>query len=276
MNLRTALNKWVYLLLILLPVACKRKATVTEERKYTHPCGCVLSEEEMIMKCPIDAIGDSVTVCKVGTNNVIGSNRGPMTWQQYIESEYFGGEGLVVDCKTGKSIFHDLNSPVLSYKNKVLIADNRTRIDIFDKRKRVWIDIELPDWRQTVYAVNGELRTTSDSLIFKPPFQEKQAFAAVDSEYIAEQKRSDHYLISRTAIRLMVCAMNGDKVSEERLLSLEKDFAAYYNEHADSKKYLDQYLRLYNAYNDQIGKTGKREYYDLTIFPYFKDSAKIK
>ncbi len=276
MNLRTALNKWVYLLLILLPVACKRKATVTEERKYTHPCGCVLSEEEMIMKCPIDAIGDSVTVCKVGTNNVIGSNRGPMTWQQYIESEYFGGEGLVVDCKTGKSIFHDLNSPVLSYKNKVLIADNRTRIDIFDKRKKVWIDIELPDWRQTVYAVNGELRTTSDSLIFKPPFQEKQAFAAVDSEYIAEQKRSDHYLISRTAIRLMVCAMNGDKVSEERLLSLEKDFAAYYNEHADSKKYLDQYLRLYNAYNDQIGKTGKREYYDLTIFPYFKDSAKIK
>ncbi|MEI2748961.1 MAG: hypothetical protein V9E88_13180 [Ferruginibacter sp.] len=157
MNLRTALNKWVYLLLILLPVACKRKATVTEERKYTHPCGCVLSEEEMIMKCPIDAIGDSVTVCKVGTNNVIGSNRGPMTWQQYIESEYFGGEGLVVDCKTGKSIFHDLNSPVLSYKNKVLIADNRTRIDIFDKRKKVWIDIELPDWRQTVYAVNGEL-----------------------------------------------------------------------------------------------------------------------
>lgn len=276
MNLRTALYKWVYLLLILLPVACKRKATVTEERKYTHPCGCVLSEEEMIMKCPIDAIGDSVTVCKVGTNNVIGSNRGPMTWQQYIESEYFGGEGLVVDCKTGKSIFHDLNSPVLSYKNKVLIADNRTRIDIFDKRKKVWIDIELPDWRQTVYAVNGELRTTSDSLIFKPPFQEKQAFAAVDSEYIAEQKRSDHYLISRTAIRLMVCAMNGDKVSEERLLSLEKDFAAYYNEHADSKKYLDQYLRLYKAYKDHIDKTGKREYYDLTIFPYFKDSAKIK
>lgn len=276
MNLIKDFTKWSYLLLILLTVSCKRKQALVTEKKYTHPCGCVLSEEEMIMKCPIDAIGDSVTVCKVGTNNVIGSNRGPMTWQQYIESEYFGGEGLVVDCKTGKTIFHDLNSPVISYKNKVLIADNRTRIDVFDKRKNRWLNLELPDWRQTVYAVNGELRTTSDSLIFKPPFQEKQAFAAVDSEYIAEQKRSDHYLISRTAIRLMVCAMNGDKVSEERLLSLEKDFAAYYNEHADSKKYLDQYLRLYKAYKDHIGKTGKREYYDLSIFPYFKDSAKIK
>ena len=276
MNLRTGLNIWSCFLLFLLTVSCKRKTAVAEEKKYTHPCGCVLSKEEMIMKCPIDAIGDSVTVCKVGTNNVIGSGRGPMTWQQYIESEYFGGEGVVVDCKTGKSIFHDLNSPVISYKNKVLIADNRTRIDIFDKRKKVWIDIELPDWRQTVYAVNGELRTTSDSLIFKPPFQGKDAFAAADKEYLEEQKRRDHYLLSRTAIRLMVCAMNGDKVSEERLLALQKDFAEYYNEHPDSKKYLDQYLRLYNAYKEKLNKTGKREYYDLTIFPYFKDSAKIK
>ena len=87
---------------------CKTPVKDNEEnavdKVYTHPCGCVLTDEQMIMQCPIDAIGDSVIICKVGTNSVIGSNRPPMTWPEFIASEYHGGEGLLVDCKTGKPL----------------------------------------------------------------------------------------------------------------------------------------------------------------------------
>lgn len=262
-----------YLSIIGLWMACKSQPQKPVAKPYKSPCGCVISDEKMIMQCPIDAVGDSVAICKVGTNNVIGSKRPPMTWHEYIESEYFGGEGTVVDCKTGEAVLKDVKSPILSYKNKQLIVDTRYHFEVFDPKKKTWLDLELPVWRKIIYARNNELKTIPDSLIFKPARQGKEAFASVDKEYADETKRSDHYLITRTVYRLMSCAFCGDQLSEKRLLNILNDFADYYSKHPDSKVYYDESIRLYKAYQQYLEKGGKRKYYDLTQFVYFKKNG---
>jgi hypothetical protein len=227
----------------------------------------------MIMQCPVDAIGDSVTICKVGTNNVIGSNRPPMTWQQYVESEYFGGEGLLVDCKTGKPLFSQLKSPRLSYKNKQLIVDERFGFDVYDAEKKAWVNIDIPLWRKRVAAEKNELHILPDSLVLQPPYNGKDAIAKVTEEYETEKKQSNHYMVTNTVSRLLSCALCGDTASAAKLLHIENDFPEYYASHEDSKKLLDERIAIFNAYQSYLDKGGKRKFYDLTIFPYFKNKA---
>lgn len=268
----------VYLLIVFLSCKSREEKASTSQaakteasKKYSGPCGCALTDKQMIMLCPIDAIGDSVVICKVGTNDVIGSHRSPMTWPEYIASEYFGGEGKLVSCKTGKDLLSDTRSPVISYRNKKLNVDNRYKFEVYDSRKKSWIDIELPVWRKTVYAVNNELMIAPDSLVFKPVLQGKDAFADVAKEYENETKRSDHYMITRTVYRLLSCALCGDQTSEKRLLSTRNDFSAYYENHPESVVYLDESLKLLAAYKSYIDKGGKRNYYDLSNFVFLKN-----
>jgi len=253
--------------------SCNQNKKATEEKVYTSPCGCVLSKEDMIMQCPVDAIGDSVTICKVGTNSVIGSNRPPMTWQQYVESEYFGGEGLLVDCKTGMPLFGQLRSPIISYKNKQLIVDERFGFDVYSPEKKEWLNLDLPLWRKRVSAINNQLHISPDSLVLQPPLMGKEAIAKAAEEYETEKKRTDHYMVTNTVNRLLACALCGDKASAEKLLHIENDFPGYYSSHADSKALLDERIGIYEAYQAYLDKGGKREYYDLSIFPYFKSKA---
>lgn len=223
----------------------------------------------MIDLCPIDAIGDSVTICKVGTNNVIGSGRGPMTWTEFIQSEYFGGEGQLLYCQTGAPVFEAIGEPRLSYKNRQLLADQRMRLGVYDPRKAEWVELDLPTWRKTISAAGGKLRVAPDSLVFRPPLHGKEAFAAVAKEYDAETKRSDHYLVTRTVDRLLVCALSGDTASARKLENIETDFASYYSGHEDSKALLGERMRLYRAYQAYLAKGGRKQYYDLSEFPYF-------
>lgn len=230
----------------------------------------------MITQCPVDAIGDSIIICKVGTNNVAGSGMGPMTWTEYMSSIYTGGEGTLVDCKTGKPLFKQLHTPVISLKNKQLVIDERLGIEVYDAPADKWVNIELPFWRKRVYAMNGELKITADSMVFKPPFHGPKAFASVSKEYEAELKKTDHYMITNTVYRLLTCSMCGDAISKQRLLNIEQDFAGYYKDHDDSKELLDKALVLYHAYDDYLQRGGKRTYFDLNIFPYFQKQSKSK
>jgi hypothetical protein len=259
--------------------SCNAKKSTAKE-KETDPsktCSCLLSDEEMITFCPVDAIGDSVVICKVGTIYVAGSGRDAMTWPEYIASKYKGGEGQVIDCKTGKGLFQYPLSPRLSYMNRQLLVDRRLSFDVYDPAEGKWIEgMELPAWRTIVYAENGKIKLSADTLIFKPPMHDRHAFASADSEYIAEMKRTDHYLFLRTVNRLLVCALSGDSVSHKRLLTIEKDLADFLSTHPEYKKYLDEKTGLYNAYLSFLKSGGKKEYFDLTIFPYFEKQLKKK
>lgn len=263
----------LFLFTLLLLLSCNRNKKTTEEKVYTSPCGCILTKEQMIMQCPVDALGDSVTICKVGTNNVIGSNRPPMTWQQYVESEYFGGEGLLVDCKTGKPLFSNLKSPKISYKNKQLIVDERFGFDVYDAERKEWINIEIPLWRKRVMAVKNELHILPDSLVLKPLFNGKDAVAKVAEEYATEKKQPNHYMVTNTVSRLLACALSGDTASAAKLLHIQHDFPEYYASHEDSQKLLDERIGIFKTYQSYLAGGGKREYYDLTEFPYFKNKA---
>jgi hypothetical protein len=259
--------------------SCSTKKSTAKEKESdpSKTCSCLLSDEEMITFCPVDAIGDSVVICKVGTIYVAGSGRDAMTWPEYIASKYKGGEGQVIDCKTGKGLFQYPLSPRLSYKNRQLLVDKRMDFDVYDQAEGNWIEgMELPAWRTTVYAANGIIKVSADSLIFKPPYHGPDAFASAAKEYDAEMKRTDHYLFLRTVNRLLVCALSGDSVSHKRLLTIEKDLADFLSTHPEYKKYLDEKTGLYNAYLSFLKSGGKKEYFDLTIFPYFEKQLKKK
>ncbi len=96
--------------------------TTSKKKKHVSPCGCQLTDEQELYTCPVKAVGDSVIICKIGTNTVLGSGGGTMTWPEYMSSKFSGGEGPLVDCETGKPLFSGLfTSPLLTYKgNKIM------------------------------------------------------------------------------------------------------------------------------------------------------------
>ncbi len=269
-------NCLVILLSVLVLASCNNgnEYVVTATMDTVYHCN--LTTEQMLRACPVDAVGDSVVICKQGTMNVIGSGKGAMTWTDYLASKYSGGEGQVMECKTGKPLFHDLYvSPLLTYKDKKLLVDKRMAFEIYDPVYRKWLDqIELPVWRCIISANRSNLIISADSLIFKPPFQDRSAFASADSTYKTEMNRTDHYLYMRTANRLLACALCGDALSERRLLTLENDFSGYFANNPDSKKYLTEKLAVYTAYKNYLSQGGKRSYFDLSVFPYFYNQLK--
>ncbi len=259
---------------IVILFSCNSKTKSGEQgvtKKYSSPCGCVLSDEEMITLCPVDALGDSILICKVGTNSVIGSGRPPMNWTEFIKSEYSGGEGILVNCKTGDTLFPGLYNRVISYRNKSLIVDERIPFDVYDKQKSAWVNIDIPVRRNIVYAFKGEIRISKDSFILKPPFQDKKVFAAISYEYEKEEQSTTHYMISNLPGRLLTCAMNGDTVSANRLMNFQNRFSEYFSQNEVTKKILERNQRLYVAYSDYLAKGGNREYIDLSKFVYFKN-----
>ncbi|MFY0482151.1 hypothetical protein ACI6PS_06050 [Flavobacterium sp. PLA-1-15] len=255
-----------YLLLLLL-VNCTKK--VPENKVALLPensCGCRLTDQEMIEKLPITAIGDSIVVCKVGTNYVAGSGRDAMTWLEYLQSEYHGFEGSIYDCVREASFKQLYDSRILSYRDKKIIIDYRFPIDVYDATSGKWIDLELQTYSQTIYANNGTISYSAPALIFKPPLQPSKAFALTNTEYEKEAARTDHYMISTTMKRLFTCAVNGDEKSRKRFLNLTTDFKAYYDKDDYSLKYYHKYLKLYQDYMNYLQKGGKKTYYDLTVF----------
>ncbi len=266
----------VIIFLGLLLASCNSGNNHAKTSKMDTVYHCNLTSEEMITACPIDAVGDSIVICKQGTMDVMGSGRGAMTWTEYLASKYSGAEGEVMECKTGKPLFHDFYvSPLLTYKDKKLIVDKRVAFEIYDPVSRLWLDqIELPVWRCIISASQSKIKISTDSLIFKPAFHDRYAFASADSTYKTEMNRTDHYLYMQMANRLLACALCGDTLSERRLLSLENEFASYFANNSDSKKYLDEKLAVFKAYKNYLSSGGKRSYFDLSIFPYFYNRMK--
>lgn len=263
-----------YLTVVLCTVtllSCNRKNHETPPKPPKNACGCTLTDEEMITMLPITAKGDSIVVCKVGTNNVIGSGRGPMTWLEYLQSEYNGGEGAIYNCVTNQPFKQKYPSRVLHYRDKKLIIDYRFPMDVYDAYNKTWIDIEIPTYRQTIYAQNNQIKYSETVICFAPPKQKKAAFAAVDEAYQQETQRTDHYMISGLVKKLCMAAINGDKLSQTRFENITKDFEAYYKDHTDSYAIYQQYRQLYDDYQKYVAQGGKVTYYDLTVFPYFKD-----
>ncbi|MBS1511914.1 MAG: hypothetical protein JST86_13790 [Bacteroidetes bacterium] len=240
----------------------------------TSACGCKLNTQEMILQCPVKAVGDSVVICKVGTISVAGSKKETMTWPEYMASKYMGAEGSLTNCKTGKQLFNNLMANrILTYRDKQVWVDRRISIDIYEPLTNTWSEnIELPAWRNIVYASKNEIFVKPDTLIFKPPFINPSGFKSADSVYRAQSKQT--FLYSRTVNRLLACALCGDTVSERRLLNLEKDFPAYFSGHAETKLIVDEKINLLLSYQLFLKNGGKRVYFDLSVFPYYLKQMK--
>jgi hypothetical protein len=265
-----------FLCLFIFSCANNDQNAAAKKKKQVSPCGCQLTDEQELNTCPVKAVGDSVVICKVGTITVLGSEGGTMAWPEYIASKFSGAEGPLVDCETGKPIFSNVyTSPLLTYKKNQIWVDKRLPFEIYDPATRQWIDqIELPVWRNKITARQGKLIVSPDSLIFRPPFHDRLGYTSADSAYIAEMKRTDHYLYMRTANRLLACALCGDTLSERRLLNFETDLADYFTQHPESRKYLAEKMNVFIAYKEYLKKGGKRTYFDLSIYPYFYEQMK--
>ena len=265
-----------FLCLFIFSCANNNQNTDAKKKKHVSPCGCQLTDEQELYTCPVKAVGDSVIICKIGTNTVLGNGGGTMTWPEYIASKFSGAEGSLVDCETGKPIFSNVyTSPLLTYKKNQLWVDKRLPFEIYDPATRQWLDqIELPVWRNKITARQGKLIVSPDSLIFRPPFHDRLAYASADSAYKAEMNRTDHYLYMRTANRLLACAICGDTLSERRLLNFESDLADYFTQHPESRKYLVEKMDVFKAYREYLQHGGKRTFFDLSIFPYFYEQMK--
>jgi hypothetical protein len=255
----------------LLVLSCQNKSNELPPKPPKNACGCTLTDEEMITKLPITAKGDSIVVCKVGTNYVAGSGRDAMTWLEYLQSEYNGGEGEIYDCVTNQPHQSLYPSRILKYTDKKLVLDYRIPMDVYDAYNKAWVDLEIPVYRQTIYAKNNRIYYSAVVVNFDIPQQKKAAFAAADEAYQQESQRQDHYMISGVVKKLFTAALNGDSVSKTRFDNITKDFEAYYKDHDDSYKIYEQYRKILTDYNQYLAKGGKVNYYDLSVFPYFKN-----
>jgi hypothetical protein len=144
-------------------------------------------------------------------------------------------------------------------------------MDVYDALNKAWVDLEIPVYRQTIYAKKNRIYYSKVAVNFAIPQQKQAAFAAADEAYQKESQQPYHYMISGVVKKLFTAALNGDEVSKKRFENITKDFEAYYKDHADSYKIYQQYRKLYDDYNQYLAKGGKVNYYDLSIFPYFKN-----
>ena len=271
-------NKIIALIWVTLMMVSCDSDSHSNDKKFTgtNECGCNLSKEEMIAKLPIFAMGDSIKICKVGTNRVIGSGPEPMTWLEYLQSEYHGGEGQIYNCTINKPFKKKFRSSILKYDDKSLIIYYRFPIDVYDPVNGKWIDLDLETYKQRIYAKNDSIVYSKVEVAFNPPLQTKEAFKVALNEYEVERKKRDHYLISRTVKRLFVSAVNGDRLSIGQFLGIPDEFKSYYDTHPESLEIYKMYKELYVDYTSYLENGGTKEYYDLTIFPYFKSPEKYK
>lgn len=265
------MRKIVIVLTAVFILSCQNKGNELPPKPHKNACGCTLTDEEMITKLPITAKGDSIVICKVGTISVPGSDLGTMNWLQYLQSEYNGGEGDIYDCVTNQPMKSLYPSRILKYKDKKLVLDYRFPMDVYDAHNKTWLDLEIPVYRQTIYAKNNRIYYSTVTVNFDIPQQKQAAFAAADEAYQKESQQPYHYMISGVVKKLFTAALNGDKVSKTRFENITKDFEAYYKDHADSYKIYQQYRKLYDDYNQYLAQGGKVNYYDLSVFPYFKN-----
>jgi hypothetical protein len=261
-----------------LLLACNQEKSTQNIKKhkqvYNGPCDCALSEKSMIELCPVDAIGDSVVICKVGTITVIDTMTVSLSWTAYIKSRFHGGEGTLVDCKTGENLLKDDYNIQLSYFDKKLVVDKKRKISVYDGVNRDWSRLDLPAYRQTIYAKNGKLYRSTDSLIFRPAPPDKKAFAQVYAEYQNFIVDKGQYGGMGTMVnKLVSTALSGDKFSISKLVTLKADFADYFDNHPEDAVGIGEDLKLYADYSNYL-KGGRRvKYFDLTIFPRFKKAA---
>jgi hypothetical protein len=162
-------------------------------------------------------------------------------------------------------------SYILHYKNKQLVLDYRLSMDVYDAHNKTWIDLEIPAYRQIIYAKNNRIFYAPVTVKFDIPKQKKAAFAAADEAYQQEKQRTDHYMISNVVKKLFTAAINGDPVAKTRFENITQDFEAYYKNHEDSYKIYQKYRELYDDYNRYLAQGGSVNYYDLSVFPYFKN-----
>ncbi|MEL6134959.1 MAG: hypothetical protein AAFR59_16490, partial [Bacteroidota bacterium] len=208
--------------------------TQEQTASYTNACGCHLTEEEMIRKLPILAIGDSIKICKVGTNQVAGSGLGPMTWLEYIQSEYHGGEGQIYNCHTHEYFKPKFRSRILRYADKSLYIDYRLPIDVYDTVNQKWVDLELEAYRQRIYARHDSVIYSEVTVAFDLPFQGPEAFDAALSTYETARSNENAYWLSRAIKQLFAAAINGDSLSHEKFVSIPDTFRTYYETHPSS------------------------------------------
>ncbi|MEM7162427.1 MAG: hypothetical protein AAF487_08275 [Bacteroidota bacterium] len=250
--------------------------TLEEKEVFENDCGCNLTEKEMLNKLPIAAMGDSLVICKLGTTKIIGSGLGYITWLEALQSKYNGGEGQVYNCVTNENFKRKFLKRKLEYKDKSLFMYYRFPVNVYDTINKVWVDLDIETYMQKIYAKKDSIFYSDVKLAFKPPFHTQEAFDSALEEYELESGRKNHYLISRTVKRLFVSAINGDQKAREKFLEIPIEFKDYYDHHEDAAQRYDVYSQLLTDYEHFLSEGGEREYYDLTIFPYFLDPERYK
>lgn len=245
-------------------------------QKPEGPCHCNMTAEEMAKFCPITALGDSIVVCKTGTIRVAGL-RESASWTEYMRSEYFGGEGKLVYCKSGKAVFNPTFDKILNYNEGAIQVDLRQEFDVYDPINMQWVEkIALPVYRKIIFARNDCIQISTDSLIFKPPFQNEEGIKRAIIAYEEQKARSPQYLTAGVIRKLFAASINGDEEATAIFLRLSSEYADFLKQKTWLREQLSDKEAILRQYNQYLEAGGEKSYFDLKIFPYFEHPERYK
>ena len=222
----------IFLFLILIIFSCKK------EIKPFFDC-----PDESWPDCGIYSRNDSIIFCDTTRVNLVSGEHKKYevlaTYKNKIEylskRKSSSGPETIYNLKTGKVIRNEFGPYLKSYKDGRLIIEPIRMFFYWDKKyeENNWIQKYYSVFREEIYVENDSIKITEKEFILEPPLINNRALKSAN-EYFEEtielkNKKLDDYERNLWSLQeiLLTCAINGDKISKERLLNFQIFFPSY-------------------------------------------------
>lgn len=210
---------------------CLQEADAQQLKKFkinSDPCGCSAIKNSEAKDWKLNAVGDSVVICNKISSITHNGDRVYKSYVEFLKKHWLSlYREKIFFCKTGQVVPTVEGSDGYSafYAKRQFLVKWNMYIDSFEVSKKAWSPKIREVFLQQIYAKNGHLYLSDKKVVFHPHKISKYAIEDVDKMYKEQQKKSNDYTVStKLGKRLFVLAMSGHRLSQSRLLSLNKDF----------------------------------------------------
>ncbi len=185
---------------------------------------------------------DSIIFCDTTRVNVVSDSHEKYeilaTYRNRIEylSKKKSGSGSeqIYDLKTGKIIRNEVGPYYKSYNQGKLIIEPIKMFFYWDTQydENNWTQQYYSVYKEVIYVENDTIKITEKEFVLEAPFINDKALIRAN-EYFNEtlelKKNKSDYESSLWSLQeiLLTCALNGDKLSKQRLLDFNRLFAEF-------------------------------------------------
>jgi hypothetical protein len=224
-------------------VGCNQRKTPKESAaKNIALCSCKQSVEELGRYFTIDAKNDSVIICSKATITFFDNKKKKTaSYVEFLKKNTLALDRRIWDCDKDAELKFKFYDNSISYKDKHLVVYSNKMYYYYNSKSKLLDRIMfLPTYSQNVYAKGGVLIITQPELILKPEPIPLAAIKIIHKKFEQLVRTNPYNYQAQLADLLLMAALSGDRLSEERL----RNFTKYFRVRDDNQHLLDDNLTI--------------------------------